>query len=248
MKIIAHRGDSANFPENTPEGWDAAYRNGALAIEADIRLSSDGVCICAHDSDLRRLFDRPERPEDLPLDDLLNLHNAEGGRIALLAEVLQHPADNRCVLLDLKDESAPALESIWAVIAEVVPAEQRHLVIAGCHTLDAVRFFAARAEAGSATGGAAGILGFIPDPSEAEAFFHAGAQIIRLWERDVTAERVAHLQGLGAEIWVTTGWHGTAFGTGDTSAENLAALATAGVQGVLVNDVAMTRTALEAIR
>lgn len=240
MKIIAHRGDSANFPENTPEGWAAAYRDGAHAIEADVRLSRDGFCICAHDPDLKRLFGRPERPEDLTRDELVALRNAEGGRIALLAEVLRHAGEGRAVLLDLKDETPAALDAIWQAIVETVPAARRQLVIAGCHTLDAVRFFAVRGETG--------ILGFIPAPDEAEAFHEAGASIIRLWERDVSAERVAQLRAAGAEVWVTAGGRGTDFLTGDTSAQNLAALAQAGVAGVLVNDVAMTKNALETAR
>lgn len=237
MKIIAHRGDSASFPENTPEGWSAAFDNGAYAIEGDIRLSQDGFCICAHDADLRRLFDRPQRPEDLPLDELLGLRNAAGGRIVTLADFLRHASDNHAILLDIKDETPPALEAIWKAIEETVPAPQRPLVIAGCHTLDAVRFFATKAETG--------ILGFIPDPDQAEVFFSTGASLIRLWERDVSSDRVAQLQALGAEVWVTAGGSGTTHETGDTAPQNLAALISAGVSGVLVNDVASTSSILE---
>lgn len=240
MKIIAHRGDSASFPENTPEGWRSAYANGAFAIEADVRLSRDGFCICAHDPDLKRLFDRPERPEDLSLDDLLHLKNASGGRIVVLAEVLQHAKAGQNVLLDIKDETPRALEAIWAAIVETVPTAQRHHVIAGCHTLDAVHFFAGKAETG--------ILGFIPAPDEAEAFFGAGASLIRLWERDVTADRVGLLHALGAEVWVTAGGRATAYETGDTSSQNLARFAQCGAHGVLVNDVAMATSALETMR
>jgi glycerophosphoryl diester phosphodiesterase len=240
MKIIAHRGDSASFPENTPESWEAAYRNGAFAIEADVRLSSDGFCICAHDSNLQRLFGRPERPEDLSLAELLDLKNAEGGRIVMLADVLRHAGADQHVLLDIKDETPRALDAIWAVIVETVPAAQRSLVIAGCHTLEAVEFFAAKAETG--------ILGFIPSPDKAETFFGAGARIIRLWEGNVAPDRIALLQALGAEVWVTTGGPATAYEGGDTSAQNLAALVKAGVSGVLINDVALTRAALESKR
>lgn len=239
MKIIAHRGDSASLPENTPESWSAAYDNGAYAIEADVRLSQDGVCICAHDADLRRLFDRPERPEDLPFDALIALKGTDGCRIVGLAEVLQHARNNRAVLLDIKDESPSALVSIAKSIKETVPLERRRQVIAGCHTLDAVTFFAGL--------GQTQILGFIPEPDEANAFFEAGAPLIRLWERDVTADRVAQLHALGAETWVTTGGYGTPLRTGDATPDTIAALASAGVSGVLVNDVAGTQTMLEAL-
>jgi glycerophosphoryl diester phosphodiesterase len=240
MKIIAHRGDSASFPENTPEGWAAAFANGAFAIEADVRLSSDGHGICAHDPDLRRLFDRPERPEDLALADLLDLRNAAGGRIVALAQLLEHAGGDHYVLLDIKDESPRALEAIWTAITDTVPASERDKVIAGCHTLEAVRFFADKQQTG--------ILGFIPDHHQAEAFHAAGARIIRLWERDVSAERVEDLQDLGAEVWVTTGGPETPFHGGETTPEHLARLATAGVDGILVDDVSMARTTMEAVR
>lgn len=240
MKIIAHRGDSASFPENTPEGWEAAYANGAFAIEADVRLSRDGHCICAHDPDLMRLFGRPERPEDLTRDELLALRNQSGGRIVVLADVLQHANRDRSVLLDIKDETPRALEAIWKTIIDTVPAPQRPLIIAGCHTLEAVRVFAEKGETG--------VLGFIPAPEEAEAFFGGGAGIIRLWERDVAPDRVALLQALGAEVWTTSGGRGTAYDGGDTSPQNLVVMAHAGITGVLVNDVAMTRDALESMK
>lgn len=237
MRIIAHRGDSANFPENTPAGWDAAYRDGAHAIEADIRLSSDGICICAHDPDLSRLFGRPERPEDLPLEELLRLRAADGGRIAPLTEVLCHAAAGKAVLLDLKDETPGALGQVWRAILDTVPEPQRRMVIAGCHTLDAVRFFAQR--------GHDAILGFVPTPDDAEAFRATGAATIRLWETDVTPERVARLHASGAAVWATAGGRGTGRPAGDISAENLIRLAQTGIDGVLVNDIGTTKHALE---
>lgn len=237
MKIIAHRGYSASFPENTPEGWAAAYAHGAFAIEADVRLSSDHVCICAHDSDLMRLFNRPERAEDLALDELLGLRNDAGGRIVPLVEVLQHAAEGRAVLLDIKNETPPALEAIWQDIVDSVPTPQRPLVIAGCHTLEAVQFFAAK--------GQTGILGFIPAAEQAETFLAAGASLIRFWERDASAERIARLQRLGAEVWITTGGAETPFRGGETTSENLVQLRGNGAEGVLVDDVSLARSTLE---
>lgn len=240
MKIIAHRGDSAHFPENTPASWDGAYAAGAFAIETDIRLSSDGICVCAHDPDLDRLFGRSEQVSDLPFADLMGLANAQGARIAPAIEALAYAAAGKPVLLDIKDESGPALERLWQTIAESVPAPQRRRIWAGCHGLDAVRFFAGT--------DAVNILGFIPAPEDAVAFWAAGATVIRLWERDVSAERVAELRGLGADIWVTTGGPGTAFAGGDSAAANLRHLAKTGIGGVLVNDVKLAVDIMETMK
>ena len=238
MKIIAHRGYSADYAENTPESWDAALAAGAYAIETDIRFSSDGIAVCAHDEDLRRLFDRPERVSALAQAELGALEGRGGARIARLADVLAYAGKGHRLLLDLKDESPLALERIWQTIKAEVSAAQRPLVIAGCHGLEAVRFFGARGTT---------ILGLIPAPDMAEAFWQAGATIIRLWEGDVSPARVTALQALGAEVWVTSGGDGTGFDGGDHSGTNMSRLTAIGVGGVLVNDVALAARQVAAL-
>lgn len=52
--VIAHRGASFSAPENTLAAIRAAVRVGAPYIEADVRLSSDGIPVLIHDSDVDR--------------------------------------------------------------------------------------------------------------------------------------------------------------------------------------------------
>lgn len=49
VKIIAHRGDSSHFPENTLEAFEAALAHGADAIELDIHATNDGELVVHHD-------------------------------------------------------------------------------------------------------------------------------------------------------------------------------------------------------
>lgn len=240
MKIIAHRGDSAAHAENTPASWTAAFEKGAFALEADIRYSADGVGICSHDPTLQRLFGRTDRADALTFAQLSALNTDFGDRVSTFAEVLAYAAAGKPVLLDLKDESPEGLVRLWADIERAVPEALRHLVIAGCHTLAATEFFVAK--------GGVTVLGFIPDPAVALEFHRAGASIIRLWESDVTHERVEALKAAGVEVWVTTGEGSTGRKVGDADAESLTALAAVGVDGVLINDVSMTKTILEALQ
>ena len=53
--VIAHRGEHTFYPENALEGALSAWRCGADAVEVDIQKSADGVWMCMHDSDLRRV-------------------------------------------------------------------------------------------------------------------------------------------------------------------------------------------------
>ena len=54
---IAHRGASAEFPENTMAAFIAALSRepSADGLECDVRLSADGVPVVFHDDDTRRL-------------------------------------------------------------------------------------------------------------------------------------------------------------------------------------------------
>lgn len=52
--IIAHRGASAEAPENTFAAFRRAIEAGADGIELDVRLSRDGVAVVCHDSSLKR--------------------------------------------------------------------------------------------------------------------------------------------------------------------------------------------------
>ena len=49
MQIIAHRGASAFFQENTLTAFKTAYAMGVNAFETDIQLTKDGFLILAHD-------------------------------------------------------------------------------------------------------------------------------------------------------------------------------------------------------
>jgi len=63
--IIAHRGDSANAPENTLAAFRRAIDVGADGVEFDVQLASDGVPVVAHDFDLERTAGRSERITEL---------------------------------------------------------------------------------------------------------------------------------------------------------------------------------------
>jgi glycerophosphoryl diester phosphodiesterase len=52
MFIFAHRGSSFDAPENTIEAFQLARKHGADGIELDVRASSDGVLVLAHDATL----------------------------------------------------------------------------------------------------------------------------------------------------------------------------------------------------
>lgn len=56
--VIAHRGSSAEAPENTLAAFEAAVQRGADAFELDVRLTADGAPVVIHDATLDRTTDR----------------------------------------------------------------------------------------------------------------------------------------------------------------------------------------------
>ena len=52
--IVAHRGASADAPENTLPAFELAWKQGADAIEGDFQLTKDGHIVCIHDEDTEK--------------------------------------------------------------------------------------------------------------------------------------------------------------------------------------------------
>jgi glycerophosphoryl diester phosphodiesterase len=73
MKIIAHRGFSHKFPEATRAAYLGAIEVGADGLECDVRLTQDGVAICFHDRDTKRIAGVKRRIGSLTLLQLREL-------------------------------------------------------------------------------------------------------------------------------------------------------------------------------
>ena len=54
-KIIAHRGDNTNHPENTYASIEAALIAGALFVEFDVQMNADKSIVVFHDEDFIRM-------------------------------------------------------------------------------------------------------------------------------------------------------------------------------------------------
>jgi glycerophosphoryl diester phosphodiesterase len=63
--IIAHRGNAAEFPENTLQALESAVELGLKHVEFDVQLTADNVPVVFHDSTLERVADRTESIHEL---------------------------------------------------------------------------------------------------------------------------------------------------------------------------------------
>jgi glycerophosphoryl diester phosphodiesterase len=109
MHIIAHRGFSAKYPENTLLAFSEAIKADAWMFETDIRLSADNVPMIFHDSTLKRVCGRGEGVEDLPMSVLSHIDISSYFDPALttqtiptLQELLEHIDGQIGVILEIK--------------------------------------------------------------------------------------------------------------------------------------------------
>ncbi len=66
-RLYAHRGASAERPENTLLAFERAIEAGADALEMDVHLTRDGQLIVTHDPDARRMAASPRNWAELDL-------------------------------------------------------------------------------------------------------------------------------------------------------------------------------------
>ncbi|MBJ6759397.1 glycerophosphodiester phosphodiesterase [Myxococcaceae bacterium JPH2] len=107
MLLLAHRGASADAPENTLEAFEEAVRQGADGVELDAMVCASGEVVVCHDERLERLAGQPWEVRDTPW---WKLQRADVGsslgfapaRIPLLEEVLDALPGHFLVNIELK--------------------------------------------------------------------------------------------------------------------------------------------------
>ena len=71
IEVAAHRGNVAEYPENTMVAYKSAYEIGADMIELDLHMTKDGEIVLIHDGDLARTADVSGKISELTLDEVL---------------------------------------------------------------------------------------------------------------------------------------------------------------------------------
>ncbi len=106
---VAHRGASADVPENTVAAFQEAIGLGAPAVEFDLRLSADGSLVVLHDETVNRTTNGHGPVAALSLHDLQQLDAGSwkhprfaGLRIPTLDEALQAIAPAAQPVIELK--------------------------------------------------------------------------------------------------------------------------------------------------
>jgi glycerophosphoryl diester phosphodiesterase len=109
--IIAHRGFSARYPENTLTAVRGALEAGVDWVEIDVQETRDGELIVFHDYRLNRICGARGRVRDRTLAEIRRLNP----QVPTLRQVLQMCRGRRPVLIEVKRAD---LRKVAAVIGE----------------------------------------------------------------------------------------------------------------------------------
>lgn len=216
--VIAHRGFSSAYPDNTIEAFERAIAAGADLVEIDLRLSCDGVLVCHHDAALG--------DTDVAV---LTADALAGRQVAMLSEALPVLKGRIGIVFDLKRADTALADAAISVLDRF--SMQRQVVV-GVRAIEQAR----RVRAASAD---VVILGLLTPRDSFSRFYDAGGDIARLWEDECTVDRLAAARCGDRPVWVTAGRRAMNDAPGDIDADRLARLFGKGIDGVLVNDPAL---------
>ena len=149
---MGHRGARAIAPENSIEGFTWAIDNGLRGVELDVRLTADGVLVCAHDESLERLGGSTAPIAAMDANQVADVVLAGGVRVPSLAEVLDLAAGRLALNVELKSDAREAsfdsTRACATVLADLLDARDAassgdRIVAVSSFDAEAVRRFAA---------------------------------------------------------------------------------------------------------
>lgn len=235
-KVVAHRGYSAVAPENTLAAFRAAIDAGADAIEFDVRLTRDGHAVVLHDATVDRTTNGHGEVSKLTLAELRALRANKrfaprfpDARVPTLDEVLALARGRTMALAELKDPDRKRLPRLLAEALIRHDMARRTLVIS--FHAGSLRRFRKLAPAVPV-----GLLALPYDPPRRRAIqVRADAMLGFFGALDRRVVRTARAAGLEVYSWTVN----------DPVA--LRRIARLGVDGIISDDVAAARAAVEAI-
>ncbi len=130
-KIIAHRGASGDFPEQSWEAFQGALAQNADGLECDVRLTSDGEIFCWHDRDIARLTGSKGNISKLSLDELMR-HKISGSGIPIsFLQVLELAITNKKDLLIETKHPVPTGGLIEREVIREINKKEKEIFLSG---------------------------------------------------------------------------------------------------------------------
>ncbi len=239
--LVAHRGLSARFPENTLAAFRAAVAEGAEMLELDVGLSADGQVVVLHDRTLDRTTNGSGPLSALPLAEIAGLDAGSwfapafaGEPVPTLAQVFDAVGAAIAINVEIKPEAVRSRGEGGIEEQVVALVRERGLdsrVVISSFEPTAVGRVKRRAPAIRA-----GLLYHHEMPFDVAALLELyGADGLHANQHHLTAEIVERVHGVGGYLGAYTA---------NTEGE-LRRLVELGVDAIFTDDVAAARAVLE---
>ncbi len=238
--IVAHRGDSANAPENTLASFRLALANGADGIELDVMFSADQKLVVIHDDTLDRTTKGHGLVGATPTDAISELdagsrfgEKFKGEPVPLLDEVFAEFGGKFLINVELKNYKTPKdqlPDFVVALIKKHGLSESVMLSSFNGRNLPRAKTLAPEIRTGLLT--LPGILGL---PMRGVLGRRYAADDLHPFYRDVSARLVQSRHNLGQRVNVWT----------VDEPEDLRRMQSFGVDMIICNDPSHARRILE---
>lgn len=200
--VVAHRGDSRNFPENTLAAMKSAIALGVDVVELDVHRSADDVAFVIHDRELARTTGQVGRIDLLTAAEIDRLDAGRwrgaahaGAKVPRLAEVVDAAGDARlCLEFKDGDYRAPDDAARWLVDQFARFALHRRAIVNLANAEIAAHVKRLDPDIRIA-------LDFQPGKASVELALAAGASVVEVEHRAVTADLVRACAAAGLSVW-----------------------------------------------
>ncbi len=137
-KLIAHRGNSSQAPENTPAAFKEAIRIPVDFLECDVQISKDGVPVVVHDGTFCRITNQsnPTPINELTVEEIKKIDAGswfdpeyKDQRILTLEEFLFMPRGRIGIMLEVKEETFAACfmgKNVGDVLKKIEPQLKKY--------------------------------------------------------------------------------------------------------------------------
>lgn len=146
--IFAHRGASAQAPENTLSAFELAVQSGADVIELDAKLSADEHVVIIHDHTVDRTTDGTGNVSNLPLAALQKLNasinfpeSSNKEHIPTLEEVIESLRGKTLIDIELSNYKSP-FDALPAKVAQIILhfGIHEHVLVSSFHPIPLKKF------------------------------------------------------------------------------------------------------------
>jgi glycerophosphoryl diester phosphodiesterase len=193
--IIAHRGASADAPENSLEAFRLARQLGADGVELDVHASVDGVPVVHHDAAIDGIS-----ITSATVDEIRRMQTPTGQPIPTLAEALETLMD-LAVFVEVKNYPPDLDDALFATL-DNGPVPSNYQIHSFDHRI-IVRLRAERDDFGY------GVLAASYAVSPLNAIREVGAHV--LWQHesmiDLALVDAAHAEGYDVYAWTVDDEH-----------------------------------------